>query len=92
MLRNRRMAGGKRHEDEEKGIERAFFLWGRNQTKPDDVYYHDFRQAAGKKKRMKPDTKTDRRLRFSPASSSVRSIPLMDGPRRDVLGLPRYVK
>lgn len=29
------MAGGKRHEDEEKGIERAFFLWGRNQTKPD---------------------------------------------------------
>lgn len=49
------MAGGKRHEDEEKGIERSFSM-GKDEA--GQVYYHDIRHAAGKK-RMKPDTKTD---------------------------------
>lgn len=62
------MAGGKRHEDEEKGYREI--LWGRSPT--GQVYYHDVRQAAGKK-RMKPDTKIDYDL-----PKSVRSITLMD--------------
>lgn len=39
------MAGGKRHEDEEKGMERAFFLWGRNQRKPLIITISDRPQA-----------------------------------------------
>jgi hypothetical protein len=41
-----------------KGIERAFFYGEGIKNEAGQVYYHDVRQAAGKK-RMKPDTKTD---------------------------------
>lgn len=45
------MAGGKRHEDEEKGLERALFSMGKESNEAGQVYYHDVRQAAGKKRK-----------------------------------------
>jgi len=74
------MAGGKRHEDEEKGIERALFSMGKESNEAGQVYYHDVRQAAGKKIK-KPDTKTDLDYDLTKHHLSVRSITLMDGPQ-----------
>ena len=83
------MAGGKRHEDEEKGPERALFSMGKESNEAGQVYYHDVRQAAGKK-RMKPDTKTDLDYDLTKHPLSVRSITLMDGPQVSPF-LARYV-